>query len=666
LVRDRSQWRLDLNSIPIVVVGFGARSELGRVVVVAGPTTKIDATDFLEIKRAGVLTIFKTRNGLLEPSATTHYVHPSGRHSRGFLRAANLLIEGPEVAFLAMCLLEYLPSQVEYLWVDTSSISSLAYALVALRAEMVPEFQVPVINSFSSYDRLDKARFGYHERSLILVSATTSGTMSRKLLDKGFREERVITLFSLAQDISHLTVFCDLANDDTVNPKREFSAAADFVAADCPLCKSGSKPVRFVGDQFLADAISYSNYTMVAADAPKGLSALMDRYAGKEIFGLRARRQSELSPNELWVNVAKLERDQGFLKELQNLVDRYAPASTSLIVHAGSKECRDLAEIVKRQLRQTVKSRIQVVSIASAAALSQPIKGSAVAVMGCVGSGRAAQSISRVLRDLFGDRPRLYLAAIIKHSHADQYGKLRGDLLYNGVGPRHELVATASMELPILGTESAWARERFILTTIRERIELEPDNDELLLQINSRLEIIGTIAKGSCSNLFWPDAEGEDLRLRQTFAFWAFQYDDRPISQGDVFTTVASVLEHLRSGEHPHLVHNNFFHSLLSPACFGRFNDGIVQASILRAAIPQELNYAADDSASRAMLEILQSMSEVPPSPKGEALTEFLLALASRRLTLATQDLAELLNGPTPPHPIAAALFEYCREELLS
>jgi hypothetical protein len=292
LAADRSQWRVNLDVTSLVLLGFDAGGGVARQDTLAGPTVSFDAANFADAKRVGVLSIFKSRDGLLRPSATTHYIHPSGRHSRGFLRAANLLIEGAEVAFISMCLLEFVPTTVEYVWVDTSSISSLAYSLVLLRHEMDPAFEVPVVSSFSSYDRLDKARFGYHEKSLVLVSATTSGSMSRKLVEKGFAVDRVITLFSLASDKRDLTLFCDLSNDDVINPKHEFSAVADFVPADCPMCKSGSKPVRFVGDQFLADAISYSSYTIVSTDAPRDLGRVMQQFSGKRIFGVRAQRLS--------------------------------------------------------------------------------------------------------------------------------------------------------------------------------------------------------------------------------------------------------------------------------------------------------------------------------------------------------------------------------------
>lgn len=663
-----ADWRVDTINTPVILAGFDFRGGLATQLQVLGPADELTSAQFEELKHSGTLSLFKTRTGLLLPSASTHYIHPSGRHSRGFLRTANLLIEGPEVSFLAMCLLSRLPSEVSYLWVDTSSISSLAYALVTLRHEMMPGFSLPVVNSFSSYDRLDRTRFGYHAKSLVLVSATTSGNLSRKLVEKGFPVDRVVTLFSLAQDTKDLSILCNLAEDDEVNPGRTYSATADFRATECPMCKAGSKGVRFVGDQFLADAIVYQPYTILATDAPKTLSPLMERYAGKRAFGIRARRSQESDANELWVDTRPLMKDDVFLSRIHTLVDRYAPASATLIVHSDDQESQDIAQLVKSRLRKTIRAKLTVCGPTELSQLTVPFEGSVIVTMACTGSGRAAQSISRALREVSGDNPRLYVSGFCKHSHTESYARLKSDLIYSHLTPKHEFVSAATLSLPVLAAESPWTRERAVLTKIREEAEVGrmSGGDELVDIIQARLDVLGELSKGGITSLYLPDASGSELRLRQTFAFWSFRYSDRDISQGDVFTTMACILESLRSGDTPSLVHTNFHHSLLSPACFGRYNDGVIQASLLRAALPQELNYAADDQSSDAMSAILRSMAGGRTTPRGEALAEFVLSLATRRMTLAPPHLADFLSSVPSNEPLLHALATYCQSELLT
>src|SRR5262249_50676117 len=150
-----------------------------------------DEALFESLKKDGVIEIFIRRDGLLKPGRSFHYIHPSGRHSRGFLRAANVMMAGPEVTFLAMSLLRYLDAEPYHLWVDTSSIAGIAYALIALRQTLQPDFRVPAINSFSSYGGVDSTPFDDGARSLVLISATTSGNLARKIAKKGFASDHI-------------------------------------------------------------------------------------------------------------------------------------------------------------------------------------------------------------------------------------------------------------------------------------------------------------------------------------------------------------------------------------------------------------------------------------------------------------------------------------------
>jgi len=98
---------------------------------------------------------------------------------------------------------------------------------------------------------------------------------------------------------------------------------------------------------------------------------------------------------------------------------------------------------------------------------------------------------------------------------------------------------------------------------------------------------------------------------------------------------------------------------VLSPRCFDRFNDGVIQASILRAAHPAELDYSIDEKLSRDMWHVLDTIFSANSTQAGEAALEFLLALAMKRLKLETKDLETLKKkyGAAMPHPIARALW---------
>lgn len=132
------------------------------------------------------------------------------------------------------------------------------------------------------------------------------------------------------------------------------------------------------------------------------------------------------------------------------------------------------------------------------------------------------------------------------------------------------------------------------------------------------------------------------MALRRNFAYWRPDKQTLPgkhaCSQADVFVTVAALLEHLRSGSatppEGRLVNDAQSQSVLSPENFARFNDGVIQASFLRAALPVELNYAASPEQSHSMAGLILRMTDLHDRPQGEGLCEFLLALRLDRLLL--------------------------------
>ena len=77
---------------------------------------------------------------------------------------------------------------------------------------------------------------------------------------------------------------------------------------------------------------------------------------------------------------------------------------------------------------------------------------------------------------------------------------------------------------------------------------------------------------------------------------------------------------------------------------FVRFNDGILQASLLRASRSCELDYSASDDFSRqftaACLTVLRSCDH----DVGDAALEFVYALVTRKVALRQQDRKQLFE----------------------
>lgn len=169
-------------------------------------------------------------------------------------------------------------------------------------------------------------------------------------------------------------------------------------------------------------------------------------------------------------------------------------------------------------------------------------------------------------------------------------------------------------------------------------------------------------------DLFLPNAH-DPLRLQPGFVFWPRELPERlGHRQADVFFTIASVLQWLRANArepgHRRIISNWFQQTILAPGNFGRFNDDVIQASLLRAAYPYEFNFADTPAESREMGRLLRRVIAACQSPRGGAASEFLLALATRRLQLCRGDLEYVLAGDPPEVPMVRFLIETCRLRL--
>lgn len=78
---------------------------------------------------------------------------------------------------------------------------------------------------------------------------------------------------------------------------------------------------------------------------------------------------------------------------------------------------------------------------------------------------------------------------------------------------------------------------------------------------------------------------------------------------------------------------------------FSRFNDAVIQCSLLRAVLPGEADYALDQVLSRAMANNIITCLRSNAEPDSDASFEYLLALALQRVSLTRDDLAAALNS---------------------
>lgn len=135
------------------------------------------------------------------------------------------------------------------------------------------------------------------------------------------------------------------------------------------------------------------------------------------------------------------------------------------------------------------------------------------------------------------------------------------------------------------------------------------------------------------------------LILRAGFAYWSDNYEAQAC-QPEVLATVAVLLQRARESslvpDERRLASGSFQQVVLAPENFTRFNDGVIQAALLRCAYPSELDYRDDHAASDFMKAVILRVIARATQEAGEAILEFLLAITQGRLMLMDAHVVEI------------------------
>lgn len=592
----------------------------------------------------GMLVLFKKHKGMVVSNHGYHFVKPSGDHCDKFIRASNLLVSGVEVTFLALSLLPHLRHDIQRIYVDTSSISFL----VSLAIQIHKNFDcgMPSIESFASYAVLDE-QFDFVEdrSSLVLISATTSGSLAKKLSrKKAFGPDQIVTLFhvNLPSDQTGIFDISSAVNGRLTSSKVE----------SCEFCKRQSKLIRIAGEQFLPENPKHELLVIRKSDFDGKRQDFFKQFASRNLlhWNVAVNAAADLKEH-FYIDVEKAVEnvDDPFYSTLQKNIRRYVTRDLMSIV------CFDDpgSTAIVQKIREYLKEDFENVTLIKNSELSEEAlksKASVLVVAGAITSGRSLLAVSRKLRCLDQAATINYLVAFSKLPNEDANKQLKTDLEQGG----HSLVVLQQCSIPRVKeyTKTAWDYEREKLKPFSDEDpfgELEVKLPSILL---SRRQIVIDDC-GDVNSLFLPNAEGKPLTLRRTFAFWSdLGFDDerlKAVNQSDVYWTIQVVLHDLRNASQNNGLATPYHTTLISPANFDRYNDGVIQACFLRAALPIEMDYRVDEVFSRRMTDIVMSILINWENDQGEAALEFLMAIWSLRMRLLDQHLQEIvgLKGAT-------------------
>lgn len=612
----------------------------------------VAGTAWRQVRLAGLAAIFKQRNALLVAPPTHHFSKPSTRHCDRFIRAANALVDGAEITFIAACCLGYVPDTVRHFYCDTGGISVVAFAIDSLRRRFDHAVGAATVNTFESYGGLKKFVFRESESSIVLVSASTSGGLEEEICrrEQRFRPEQIVTLFSVGAARQGSNVLLNLEEDGEL--RQSLGDFRSYEHAECPLCEQGSIAVPMMGDQFIP-ARSYTRSVLVVrTDAPAWLGRFLEACAGRE--WLRAYYRSPNTLHAAQSVFVDLERafteDPGnspLVQRVDRLVLQSVPAATRRLLHLDDPASERLARRIAAQIAANHPggNPVEICSANGADGLTPLQQGASVVVAAAVASGQSLLAVSQTLRNLQTNGAISYVIALTRMATVADQEKLERDLRMGELPSDYAFGVAERIHLPLVGRNAgcSWGDELQLLQEWANTAD-----GPLRGALEARIEILrgaqGAAQRGFARRLFWPSVQDQELTLRHGFVYLPRGIAAAQTSQGDVYFVMASVLHHLRcgNGAKSSLRQTEYERRVLSPLCFDRFNDGVVQAAILRAVAPPELDYSASPEESQRMTAVLRSIFGAAAADKGEASREFLLAMALGRLVLTRADIQSL------------------------
>lgn len=576
--------------------------------------------------RDGLRTLIEKNNVIHAAPSAHSFKHPSGTLNNVFIQTRELASDEAEVCVVGYAIaLEYGAKlrQAGKVYIDTMGIYPFvknALARLDSKAEVM---------SFHSYERL-KTIYPPAGTYFCVVSASTSGGMAKQMGEQGFTVECVATLIDRTADGRYGGVLVALDDVDYPLPVK---------------AEEGCTLIEIIGENFSAKSKPPKSITISLKHGPKRLTKFHEYFGMEGIIGFN--QSSKL----LTLNPDRLLADPAFKKWLGAEIDWSVSMATNLIVYADDDGSKKLGQVTYEMLSEkwgTTKS-IRCVPYSKLDQVDfESVSGVLVTTV-VARDGGILREISRDLRAYMGATvPRRFLAPIGIPQSARAWTLLKTFLMKNPTPREYGFSNWLCLPIGDDGKENAWSR----LTKFASAGQVGDVGFTPAVAENIRHQALdeATELVEAHKHSFLPKHDGSALALSDGFLFFDASSnvgkDCQNVPQSTVFFTIAAVLQFAREHEdHELRLQPTGYESVvLSPECFLRFNDNVLQASFLRACLPSELDYSASPELSRLMKEFIAKVFARWERTYGDAALEFAAALATGTLKLTQEDARALLE----------------------
>ena len=636
-LRSRVQERLRVVS-HITIAPFDHRGRLvpEKIVSLKNGGSHWNITDewLVQTARECVASLVDETNTILRAPHGYLFRKPSGREESVFLRAGNMLSQPESLAVFNHLLLRQLRTGCHSILIDSSTILSFAISLrsiILYFKGLEKDLSALSIRDFHSYDRESEIRIPNDDNYLVLISASTSGGLAKKLIeDHQASGERIVHLLGAGSADAKFRKSCICYKELELGAFGSVAAAGGYssieIATEEFLVAQGpTRPVRITKNH-------------VNKKAERELNR--DFYRGALKFGESNREGHEpFSPFSLSTELedASSSRLREWVEE--ELVHEL-PASADVLIHADDPMSEYMGSCIKKAIGKDLLV-LSLAQLEEPAEQSEFESDSAVIVAFQDPGLEIFGRVSIALREKKGSHRHFVLGYGFPPSFRE-YSRGKSDLRLAPGGSKYgwtELmvvpVGEKNLHLSLIPNGMNYSLE--IL-----RVQSEAIGENLARALNERRQVDSV----SAENLLLPKICGSPLKLRQGSIFLA-EVPKEGVSQIAVYAMVSAALQRAREppelgtlGSEPALRFDNnpFIRSVLDPGMFARFNDGILQVSLLRAAHPSELDYSADVGLSHEFASTCLSVLRNYRNSVGDAAIEFLYAIATNKVSLREVD----------------------------
>lgn len=607
-------------------------TELHREVTVPGGVAQQFSLPINLFVKQGLHRLVDLNNAVQIAPAGHVFKHPSGTLNKVFIQARELAKTEPQLCFIgrAICSAfdKTMLDDLAIVFIDTMSIYPyIREALTVLGSNAR-------IHSFHSYDEVKKLT-PPSEAHLVIVSASTSGGMARDLETvQGFNPARLLTMIDMSTNGRSGVVL----------------VALDKVGNNyARLISDGSETeIELAGEHFSSKAKPPRAVTLGKLHTPKQLTKVLRHFGITCMMPVNSRSNNADTPRVVCINSASLPDIPDFNNWLKDEIEWSVSLTVDHIIHTDDNASKHIAEqagnIIKAAKGLSTSPKLIPYSTLSAKDLVTAH--GLLVVTAVAGDGGLLREISRDLREYVAPSlPRHFLVGIGLPQTEEAWIRLSQFLERN---PTHRSYGFSTWLVLSVGpdnTENAWTK----IVELSSRAQVSDiDSEEVDSKVaEAALKALSDMVSDSY-NGFLPKPDGTPLSMSDGFVFFGNEFKGRldSVTASDAFLAVTAVLQAARDlkDEKNQLRPTGYESVVLSPECFLRFNDNMLQACLLRACHPSELDYSASPHYSTLMKEFLVKVFTRRDSPYGAASIEFAAALATGRLKLKKADQKEVVN----------------------